>query len=168
MPVARKTVKADEWLPEKFYQEHLLHFPVVTVDIVVTDSSSRCLLVRRNRNNLNWKGIWATPGGRIWRNEKAADSARRVLLRETGLDLSLDRLSFSGMHEIVTAKEHGVTLIYTAQTTDQVKVRPDKTSSSVAWFDASRLPRTLNMEYLKILRIGGLEAAAGRASHDTS
>jgi ADP-ribose pyrophosphatase YjhB (NUDIX family) len=162
MPVARKTVKADRWLPEKFYQEHLLHLPVATVDMVVTDSSSRCLLVRRNGNNHNWKGIWATPGGRIWRNEKAADSASRVLLRETGLDLTPDRFFFSGFHEIVTAKEHGVTLVYKAQT-DQASVRPDKTSSSVAWFEVSRLPRTLNFEYLKILRIGGVEAAVGGA-----
>jgi ADP-ribose pyrophosphatase YjhB (NUDIX family) len=126
-------------LPEKFYQEHLLQFPVATVDMVVTDTSSRCLLVRRNGNNLNWKGIWATPGGRIWRNEEAVDSARRVLLRETGLDLTPGRLFFSGFHEIVTAKEHGVTVIYTSQT-DQARVRPDKTSSSVAWFYVSSLP----------------------------
>lgn len=154
-------MKADKWLPEKFYQEHLLHFPVTTVDMVITDANSRCLLVRRNGNNLNWKGIWATPGGRIWRNEKAADSARRVLLRETGLDLSPESFAFSGFHEIFTAKEHGVTLIYKARS-DRTSVRPDRTSSSVAWFSVSRLPRALNVEYLKILQTGGVETSQSR------
>lgn len=165
MPAPRKTARRDQWLPERFYREHLLHFPMATVDLVVTDTTSRCLLVHRNAKNLNWKGIWATPGGRIWRNERATDSAHRVLLRETGLDLPPDRLSFSGFHEIVSLKEHGVTLVFRGHT-EITEVRPDATSSSVAWFDASGLPRTLSDEYLRILRIGGIRAAARRSSGD--
>jgi len=159
MKKGRNVKETDRWLPEKLFKEHLLHFPVVTVDVVVTDRSSRCLLVHRNGSNFNWKGLWATPGGRIWRNEGAADSARRVLLRETGLNLPAERFSFCGFHEVITTKEHGVTLVFKARS-DETKVRPDPTSSSVAWFDSAGLPRTINGEYAKILRMGGVMAAS--------
>jgi ADP-ribose pyrophosphatase YjhB (NUDIX family) len=159
MTKATRIRETDRWLPERFFKEHLLHFPVVTVDLVVTDRSSRCLLVHRNESNFNWKGIWATPGGRIWRNELAVDSARRVLMRETGLDLPSERFSFCGVHEVITAKEHGVTLVYRVRS-GKTRVRPDPTSSSVAWFHATGFPRRLNEEYRKILRMGGVKAAS--------
>jgi ADP-ribose pyrophosphatase YjhB (NUDIX family) len=84
----------DKRLPEKFYREHLLHFPVVTVDLVVTDKKSRFLLVKRSQNNLSWKAEWGTPGGRIFRNERVRDAAHRVLVRETGLNTPPEKFVF--------------------------------------------------------------------------
>src|SRR2546428_782157 len=111
--MARYPVKDyDTRLPEKFYREHLLHFPLVTVDLVVTDENSRFLLVKRSKNNLTWRGAWATPGGRVFRNEKIRDAAQRVLKRETGLEVSGSQFQFKGVEEIITGKEHGVTVVF--------------------------------------------------------
>jgi hypothetical protein len=63
MPFSRRVRELDKWLPEKFYVEHLAHFPVPTVDIVVQDPKKRFLLVKRSDNNFTWRGCWATPGG---------------------------------------------------------------------------------------------------------
>lgn len=148
--------KENKWLPEAFYREHLEHFPIPTVDIVVTDARSRVLLVKRNQNNLNWKGFWATPGGRLYRNERSRLGATRVLKRETGLDVAPSRFKFCGYSEIVTPKEHGITLVFGVKTTEE-SVRPDATSSTVRWFNPRNLPRSLRPEYRDMIRIGGVD-----------
>ena len=161
--MARYRVKEiDRRLPEKFYKEHLLHFPLVTVDLVVTSYSSspggtRFLLVRRSRENLAWKGVWATPGGRVFRNEKVRDAARRILLRETGLRVSSHDFIFKGYREIITMKEHGVTIVFSA-TVDMKnqEVRRDKSSSSVRWFAKVDTPKSLRSAYKSILSSGGV------------
>ncbi len=149
----------DRQLPAKFYKEHLLHFPVVTVDLVVTSSSHgdrRFLLVRRSRENFAWKGVWATPGGRVFRNEKVRDATRRVLLRETGLRVASRDFIFKGYQEIITLREHGVTMVFSATTDRGQEVRWDKTSSSAKWFTKGDAPRSLRSEYRAILSTGGV------------
>lgn len=146
----------DRRLPEKFYRNHLLHFPVVTVDVVVTDERSRFLLVKRSRNNLAWKGVWGTPGGRVFRNERIRDAAHRVLLRETGLNTPPEEFSFRGVQEIITTKEHGVTVVYAAEA-KQPRVSWDTSTSSARWFSAMSAPRSLPSEYGAILSTGGVD-----------
>lgn len=149
-------VKAyDRQLPEKFYREHLRHLPLATVDIVVTDRRQRFLLVRRSRENLAWKDDWATPGGRIFRNEKIRDAAHRVLLRETGLSIPAEEFTLRGVEEIITTKEHGVTVVFAARAR-QSKLSWDKTSSSARWFTKKILPKSFRPEYKAILSTGGV------------
>lgn len=95
---------------------------MVTVDLVVRDGQRRFLLVKRNQNNLTWRGMWATPGGRVFRNEKILDAAHRVLLRETSLNIPRSKFKFRGFHEQFAPKEHGVTMIFSegASTKDKV------------------------------------------------
>ena len=149
-------VKAyDRQLPETFYHEHLRHLPLVTVDIVVTDRRLGFLLVRRSRENLAWKDDWATPGGRIFRNEKIRDAAHRVLLRETGLSIPAEEFTLRGVEEIITTKEHGVTVVFAARAR-QSKLSWDKTSSSARWFTVADAPRSLRPEYRAVLSTGGV------------
>ncbi len=149
----------DRRLPDKFYKDHLLHFPVVAVDLVVSstsDGDSRFLLVRRSRENLAWKGVWATPGGRVLRNEKIRDAARRVLLRETGLRAPSRDFIFKGYQEIITLREHGVTMVFSVTVDNEQELKWDKTSSSAKWFTKGDLPRSLRREYRAILFTGGV------------
>ena len=160
----RYRVKAyDAQLPERFYRDHLRHFPLLTVDIVVTDRSGRFLLVKRSRENLAWKGVWATPGGRVFRNERIREAAHRVLLRETGLGILPEGFALRGVQEIITTKEHGVTMVF-ATRANQSKVKWDKSSSSARWFTVADAPRSLRPEYAAILTIGGVRFEESRAS----
>lgn len=155
MSTSRRVSVDDRLLPDKFYREHLLHFPTLAVDMVVTDKSSRFLLVKRNRNNLTWVGAWGTPGGRVFRNERLRDAAHRVLLRETGLSVAPKDFAFKGVQEIITTKEHGVTMVFAA-ISNNTSVRRDGTSSSVCWFSGGEVPRSLREEFRAILALGGV------------
>lgn len=145
----------DKHLPEGFYLEHIANFPMLTADLVVEDSSSRVILVKRNRNNLDWKACWATPGGRLYRNERLKDAAHRILNRETGLDIRQENLVCKGTHEIFSGKQHSVTIVFGAKTIE-TRVRRDGTSSSVKWFHPWSLPKSLKPDYRKILIMGGV------------
>lgn len=147
----------DKWLPTRFYKSHLLHLPVATVDVVVANGESDYLLVKRSAKNLNWKGIWATPGGRVYRNERIRDAACRVLLRETGIRARPAGLRFCGVEEILTTKEHGVTMIFSLRTR-QESPSFDETSSSLRWFSPRDLPKSLPRVYRSILRKAGVSA----------
>jgi ADP-ribose pyrophosphatase YjhB (NUDIX family) len=146
--------------PEKFYREHLRHFPLATVDIVVTDRRRRFLLLKRSRENLAWKGVWATPGGRIFRNERVRDAAHRVLLRETGLQVPPEKFELRGVGEIITTKEHGVTAVFSVKV-NQNNIKLDKSSSSARWFTLANAPETLTPEYATILKLGGVPSGGG-------
>lgn len=146
----------DKLLPEGLYRKHLLHFPLLTVDLVVTDENSRFLLVKRTQENLAWKDDWATPGGRVFRNERIRDAAHRVLLRETGLRIPPREFTFRGVEEVITRKEHGVTVVFAARAR-QSKLSWDKTSSSARWFTKKILPKSLRPEYKAILSTGGVK-----------
>ena len=152
----------DSLLPDHFFREHLKHFPIVTTDLVVKTSGQEFLLVRRSSKNLNWKGVWATPGGRVFRNESLSEAARRILGREAGIELPPSSFHFCGVQEIMTTKEHGVSVIYSTSTKKR-EVTPDDSSVSVRWFSSVRYPNNLKPEYREILRKGGVKLSINGA-----
>lgn len=60
--------------------------PLVSIDLVVTNSDGQLLLGLRN--NAPARGWWFTPGGRIRKNEPLADARLRVAQDELGLPAS--------------------------------------------------------------------------------
>lgn len=140
----------DKWLPKEMYLEYLAHFPTITTDIVVINPQSRFLLVKRNSNNVGWIGCWATPGGRVFRNEVLTNAAHRILKRETGLNIASRNFMFKGIQEIITPAQHAVTIIFLAQTADS-KIKLDATSSDARWFEPREEPEHLKPFYRAIL-----------------
>jgi colanic acid biosynthesis protein WcaH len=61
--------------------------PLVSIDLVLTNTRSQLLLGLRN--NAPARGCWFTPGGRIRKNEALADARRRVAHDELGLPASV-------------------------------------------------------------------------------
>lgn len=57
--------------------------PLVSIDLVVTNTKGQLLLGLRN--NAPARGCWFTPGGRIRKNEALADAKLRVAQDELGL-----------------------------------------------------------------------------------
>ncbi len=59
---------------------------------VTPQPDAALILTRRSKNLSNHSGQWALPGGRRDRGETAADTARRELSEEVGLNLDPDRV----------------------------------------------------------------------------
>ena len=133
---------------------------MVTVDVVVTNPKAEFLLVKRNENNLIRKNAWGTPGGRVFRNEKLREAAMRVLQRETGLSVPSSSLRLRGAHEFLDAKEHTVTLIFSARNPTGTLAR-DETSSSLRWFARHNVPKSLLADYRDILSKAGIVVLKG-------
>jgi ADP-ribose pyrophosphatase YjhB (NUDIX family) len=157
------TSSYDTWLPGTLYRHHLRHFPIVTVDVVMMDTSSRILLLKRSRENAAWKGEWATPGGRVCRNERLARAAQRIVARETGIRVDLRHFRLMGVQEILTKAEHAVTCIFTADTLE-TKIVLDKTSMEGRWFRARDIPRSLRSEYKSMLSTCGIKVGRSKRS----
>ena len=70
------------WIDEPLYSEIKKVMPLPCVDLLIVNKG-RLLLMKRN--NAPAKGLWFTPGGRIYRGETLEAAVRRVLKKETGL-----------------------------------------------------------------------------------
>lgn len=82
-------------LPAAQFAQACEALPLVSIDLVLTDSAARLLLgLRRNAPARDW---WFTPGGRIRKNEPLADARRRIAAEELGLpDTALRRATLMG------------------------------------------------------------------------
>ncbi|WP_274654801.1 NUDIX hydrolase [Paenibacillus humicola] len=56
---------------------------------VILDDAGRVLLVKHSYGKLNWE----LPGGKAEENESAQETARREVLEETGLDVTVGQLT---------------------------------------------------------------------------
>lgn len=70
-------------LSSEIYREAIKSMPVVCVDLVLRDvSTQQFFLLKRKDEPL--KGIFWTPGGRIYTGETLIDAAQRIAEREIG------------------------------------------------------------------------------------
>jgi colanic acid biosynthesis protein WcaH len=69
-------------LPADDFQTIVRKAPLVSIDLVITDSLDCCLLGRRKIRPA--KGTMFVPGGRILKNESIDSAFKRILLAETG------------------------------------------------------------------------------------
>ena len=69
-------------LPADDFQTIVRNAPLVSIDLVITDSLDCCLLGRRKIRPA--KGTMFVPGGRILKNESIDSAFKRILLAETG------------------------------------------------------------------------------------
>lgn len=148
------------FVPASIFEEHERRFPQVTLDIIVTHSLSY-LLVRRNSRNSTGRGLWATVGGHLRKNETLDEGASRILEREAGIrSRSFELL---GVSQYFDEKVHCVSLVL--KTTVRAKsVRLDKTSSEFGWFTShSELPPLIKY-YEEMLTLGGLPLRTGKGS----
>ncbi|ODR83888.1 GDP-mannose mannosyl hydrolase [Shewanella xiamenensis] len=68
--------------------------PLVSIDLVVTNSVGQVLLGKRL--NRPAKGYWFVPGGRILKNEVLADAFKRLTLDELGQEFTIEQACLLG------------------------------------------------------------------------
>jgi ADP-ribose pyrophosphatase YjhB (NUDIX family) len=69
--------------------------PIVGVGVVVV-ADGAILLVQRGREP--GRGLWAVPGGKVRHGEPMRDAARREVKEETGLDVEIGDVVWTGEH----------------------------------------------------------------------
>ena len=148
---------AGGYVPDDIFSEHERLFPQVTIDIVVIRGES-FLLVRRSAKNSTGRGLWATVGGRLRKNETLADGAVRILSRETGITADKSQLDFVGVAQYFDKRIHCVSVVFTTRAPSRSVVL-DETSSEFGWFTGDSYPLSLIPYYRKMLRLGGVEVA---------
>ena len=85
-------------IPDVLYRDILKHVPVPTVDIVVFNPSrTKVLLFRRTNKPL--KGVYFTPGGRLYKGERLLAAALRKAQQEVGIALTPRKLFLGGITE---------------------------------------------------------------------
>lgn len=85
-------------LPIEKYRELLDTTPVCTVDVLFFNKDkTKTLLFKRTNNPL--KEVYFSIGGRLLKNEKLEDGAVRQALREVGLHIDKNELTFGGTQE---------------------------------------------------------------------
>lgn len=71
--------------------------PLISIDLVIENSSSEILL--GYRNNRPAKGYWFVPGGRILKDEGMNNAFKRLTLAELGTEFSRCQAEFLGPYE---------------------------------------------------------------------
>ena len=95
------------WIDEATYKKIRKKIPIPTVDLLIT-YKEKILLMKRNFEPA--KGLWFTPGGRIYVREKMRDAAVRVLREETGLKpLTIE---MKGVMEHIWPQYHSITIFF--------------------------------------------------------
>lgn len=125
-------------IDSELYRQILENMPIPCIDLVV-HHCGKVLLVHRKEEPA--KNEWWIPGGRIFKNEKFEDAAKRKLKEETGLnaikikDLGIQEyFSDKSIFNNIETGTHAVAAIYLIEVeNDEVKI--NNTSSEYRWVD---------------------------------
>ena len=138
------------FIPKGRFKAIMAQMPILSVDIVCLNQG-RVLLLKRKGNLTGYNGLWATPGGRIFRDERVKAAAKRIMAREAGIKISRESFAVCGIVELLRPVEHSVTVVALAES-QTPEVRLDETSSAYKWADPETA--TLNRFYRQVLKVG--------------
>ncbi|MFC4656781.1 GDP-mannose mannosyl hydrolase [Rheinheimera marina] len=82
------------FLEKELFQQVVAATPLVSVDLIVRNSSGLVLLGKRL--NRPAQGYWFVPGGRICKGEALADAFKRLTLAELGQELDYTQARLIG------------------------------------------------------------------------
>ena len=121
-------------LDKEEYERIITVFPRVCVDILLVDTNSRVLLLKRT--NEPEIGKWWFPGGRIRIGETRFEAAHRKLKEECGLKPGkLKELESTDLFfRIEGATYHDVTLLFQRTVEVGQPIRIDAEASEFGWF----------------------------------
>lgn len=105
--------------------------PLVGVGVAVL-RDGQILLVRRGREP--GKGLWAVPGGKVNWGEPMRAAARREVLEETGLEVEVGDVVWTGEH---ITDEYHVVLFDFAGTVVEGDLQAGDDADEVRWVDLS-------------------------------
>jgi len=104
---------------------------------VIMDSEGRILLVKHNYGKYNWE----LPGGLSELNESAEDTAKREVFEETGLEVTVGRLT--GVYYEPTHDMHH--FVFMCKVAHNQQPQPDATEvTECKYYNVDDLPRPIS------------------------
>jgi len=122
------------------------HAPLVSIDLIITDSNQKVLLALRN--NEPAKDTYFVPGGLIRKNEKISDAFARIMRAELGISREFREAVFLGVFEhFYTTNRFGdprygthyVVLAYRIGFPPRSAVTLDSQHRSFRWMDGAEI-----------------------------
>lgn len=105
---------------------------------VILDEERRILLVKHSYGKLNWE----LPGGKAELSESAEETAKREVLEEIGLDVSIGRLT--GVYYGPKSDTHHFVFIATGICGDRIPQPHSREILECGYFSIDELPRPMS------------------------
>ena len=116
---------------------------ILTLDIVI-DINSKFFLGRRINHPA--KGLYFTPGGRVFKNESIEKAAERICFEEAGLSISFLKLKFIGVQDHIfpdsiyhNINQHCINLVFLAALTETNFNPPKNQHSDYKWLTLDQI-----------------------------
>lgn len=106
----------------------------VSVAGIVVRDDDRVLVIRRDDN-----GHWEAPGGVLELDESFEDGVRREVLEETGLDVTVERLT--GVYKNLT---HGIVALVYRCSPVEGEAHPTAEAREVRWMTREEVQSAMN------------------------
>ncbi|SIC06357.1 NUDIX hydrolase [Mycobacteroides abscessus] len=127
----------------------------VSVAGIVFDEDNRVLVIRRDDN-----GHWEAPGGVLELDESFEDGVRREVLEETGLEVSVERLT--GVYKNLT---HGiVALVYRCRPSGG-NTHPTEEAREVRWMTREQVEDAMTPAFA-VRVLDAFDARVQSRAHD--
>lgn len=131
------------------YLNILKNSHVVSVDLIIMDTTDNVLLGKRN--NAPAKDFWFVPGGRIQKNETLDDAIKRISLQETGNSLSktnfigLYHHNYNDNYDNNSFGTNYIVLGVGVKINNNINISPDKQHDDFKWWSISDLMASQNV-----------------------
>jgi 8-oxo-dGTP diphosphatase len=128
--------------------------PSVTVDCVVFGYDGNAISVLLiNRREAPFKNMWTMPGGFLFLEETAEESAQRILKQKTGLNnLFLEQLyTFADVQRDPRGRVISIAY-YTLVNPKLFNLVLGDAATDIKWFDASKIPKT-GFDHKEIIKV---------------
>jgi 8-oxo-dGTP diphosphatase len=128
--------------------------PSVTVDCVVFGYDGNAISVLLiNRKEAPFKNMWTLPGGFLFLEETAEESAQRILKQKTGLNnLFLEQLyTFADVQRDPRGRVISIAY-YTLVNPKLFNLVLGDAATDIKWFDANKIPKT-GFDHKEIIKV---------------
>ncbi len=126
------------FLPEQEYLSIAERVPICCVDLLIQHKSKLLLVHRKSTEPIG--GVWATPGGRIYKNETWDEAVKRKASEELGLQVNIVQQLKSYVFFIdakIPSGFHTITTLFLCElcdpNSDFPEIRCDDTMDDVKW-----------------------------------
>lgn len=124
----------------------------------ILDDTGRLLLIQRLREPE--AGAWGLPGGKIDFGEPAADTARREIAEELGIEIEILRLACIAETINQGDGRHWIAPVYEARIiSGEPKILEPEKHAGWGWFGYDTLPSQLTMAAVSYLSAIGIQSS---------